>query len=257
MSLLFAIVTNSSHSHPSLCALFTLQLPVEALPRRPLHTPPVTADQSNSTISALIEHVFSRAQSLEEGEIEETNVLEEGEILERYPTPNRVFLLTPAPSTVKSYTSTHVDTEGALSETYTPINNGDSEGFNRADSEEQALQWEDYAAEAERRYEAEQAIYEGLPEGEPFQLEFPPRNFTESLVQCLYFDPSYAGDLTTRFGRGFVYDTQFTVSDLLLFLDETPFPFSLPELFRPPIDRGESQRQTPSSDSLSSSSPSL
>jgi hypothetical protein len=102
-----------------------------------------------------------------------------------------------------------------------------------------------------------QAIYEGLPEGEPFQLEFPPRNFTESLVQRLYFDPSYAGDLTTRFRRGFVYDTQFTVSDLLLFLDKTPFPFSLPQLFRPPIDRGESQRQTSSSHSLSSSSPSL
>jgi hypothetical protein len=168
-----------------------------------------------------------------------------------------VFLLTPAPSTVESYTSTHVATEGALSETYTPINDGDSEGF----GDDRSLHWEEYFAEREAayeaRYEAEQAIYEGQPEGEPFQLEFPPRNFTESLVQRLYFDPSYAGDLTTRFGRGFVYDTQFTVSDLLLFLDETPFPFSLPALFRPPIDRGESERQTQSSDSSSSSSPSL
>jgi hypothetical protein len=33
-------------------------------------------------ISAPIEWIFSPAQSLEEGEIEETNVLEEGEILE-------------------------------------------------------------------------------------------------------------------------------------------------------------------------------
>jgi hypothetical protein len=229
-------------------------LPVEALPRRPLHTPPVAADQSNST---LIKCIFSHAQSLEEGEIEETNVLEEGKILERYPTPNRVFLLTPAPSTVESYTLTHVATEGALSETYTPINNGDSEGFNQADSEEQALQWEDYAAEAERRYESDQAVYEGEVAREPFQLEFPPRNFTESLVQRLYFDPSYTGDLTTRFGRGFIYDTQFTVSDLLLFLDETPFPFSLPALFRPPIDHGEPERQASSSNSSSSSSPSL
>jgi hypothetical protein len=239
-------------------------LPVEALPRRPLYTPSIAADQSNSTISAPIEHIFSRAQSLEEGEIEETNVLEEGEILERYPTPNRVFLLTPAPSTVKSYTSTHIATEGTLSETYTPINDRDSEGFARLSNgsdDKQSLHWEEYIAEREAaykaRYEAEQAIYEGQPEGEPFQLEFPPRNFTESLVQRLYFDPSYAGDLTTRFGRGFIYDTQFTVSDLLLFLDETPFPFSLPALFRPPIDRGESERQTQSSDSLSSSSPSL
>jgi hypothetical protein len=231
---------------------------VEALPRRPLRTPSIAADQSNSTISAPIEHIFSCAQSLEEGEIEETNVLEEGEILERYPTPNRVFLLTPAPSTVESYTSTQVATEGALSETYTPINDGDSEGFG---DDNQSLHWEEYIAEREAaykaRYKAEQVIYEGQPEGEPFQLEFPPRNFTESLVQRLYFDPSYAGDLTTRFGRGFVYDTQFTVSDLLLFLDETPFPFSLPALFRPPIDHGESERQTQSSDSSSSSSPSL
>jgi hypothetical protein len=170
----------------------------------------------------------------------------------------------PAPSTVESYTSTHVDTEGALSETYTPINNGDSEGFARLSNgsdDEQSLHWEEYIAEREAayeaRYQAEQAIYEGHPEGEPFQLEFPPRNFTESLVQRLYFDPSYAGDLTARYGRGFVYDTQFTVSDLLLFLDETPFPFSLPALFCPPIDCGESERQTQSSDSSSSSSPSL
>jgi hypothetical protein len=114
--------------------------PVEALPRRPLYTPPIAADQSNSTISAPIERIFSRAPSLEEGEIEEMNVLEEGEILERYPTPNRVFLLTPAPSTVKSYTSTHVATEGTLSETYTPINDGDSEGFGNND---QSLHWEE------------------------------------------------------------------------------------------------------------------
>jgi hypothetical protein len=238
--------------------------PVEALPRRPLYTPSIAADQSNSTISTPIEHIFSRAQSLEEGEIKEMNVLEEGEILERYPTPNRVFLLTPAPSTVESYTSTHIATEGTLSETYTPINDGDSEGFARLSNgsdDEQSLHWEEYIAEREAayeaRYEAEQAIYEGQPEGEPFQLEFPPRNFTESLVQCLYFDPSYAGDLTARFGRGFVYNTQFTVSDLLLFLNETPFPLSLPALFCPPIDRGESERQTQSSNSSSSSSPSL
>jgi hypothetical protein len=236
--------------------------PVEALPRHPLYTPPIAADQSNSTISAPIEHIFSRAPSLEEGEIEETNVLEEGKILECYPTPNRVFLLTPAPSTVESYTSTHINTEGALSETYTPINDRDLEGFARFGSDDkQSLHWEEYIAEREAayeaRYEAEQAIYKGRPEGEPFQLEFPPRNFTESLLQRLYFDPSYAGDLTARFGRGFVYDTQFTVSDLLLFLDETPFPFSLPALFRPPIDRGEPERQTQSSNSSSSSSPSL
>jgi hypothetical protein len=92
--------------------------------------PPVATDQSNSTISAPIERIFSRVQSLEEGEIEEMNVLEEGKILEHYPTPNQVFLLSPAPSTVESYTLTHVATEGALSETYTPINDGDSEGFN-------------------------------------------------------------------------------------------------------------------------------
>jgi hypothetical protein len=159
---------------------------------------------------------------------------------------------------------THIATEGALSETYTLINDGDSEGFaclSNGSDNEQSLHWEEYFQEREAayeaRYEAEQAIYEGLPEGEPFQLEFPPRNFMESLVQCLYFNPSYTGDLTTRFGRGFVYDTQFTVSDLLLFLDETPFPFSLPQLFRPPIDCGESQRQTLSSHSSSSSSPSL
>jgi hypothetical protein len=120
--------------------------PVEALPRCPLHTPSIAADQSNSTISAPIERIFSRAPSLEEREIEETNVLEEGEILERYPTPNRVFLLTPAPSTVESYTSTHVDTEGALSETYTPINDGDSEGFG---DDNQSLHWEEYIAERE------------------------------------------------------------------------------------------------------------
>jgi hypothetical protein len=238
-------------------------MPVEALPCRPLYTPSIAADQSNSTISAPIKHIFSRAQSLEEGEIEETNILEEGKILERYPTPNRVFLLTPAPSTVESYTSTHVDTEGTLSETYTPINDGDSEGFARLSngSDDKSLHWEEYIAERETayeaRYQAKQAIYEGHPEGEPFQLEFPPRNFTESLVQRLYFDPSYTGDLTSRFRRGFVYNTQFTVSDLLLFLDETPFPFSLPALFRPPIDRGESERQTQSSNSSSSSSPSL
>jgi hypothetical protein len=175
------------HSHPD--------SPVEALPHRPLHTPPIAADQLNSTISAPIEHIFSCAQSLEEGEIEEMNILEEGEILERYPTPNRVFLLTPAPSTVESYTSTHIATEGALSETYTPINDGDSEGFARLSNgsdDEQSLHWEEYIAERKAaykvRYKAEQAIYEGLPEGEPFQLEFPPRNFTESLVKHLYFD---------------------------------------------------------------------
>jgi hypothetical protein len=178
--------------------------------------------------------------------------------------PNWVFLLTPAPSVIESYTSTHVATEGALSGTYTLINNRDSEGFARLSNgsdDKQSLHWEEYIAEREAayeaRYEAEQAIYEGLPEGEPFQLEFPPRNFTESLVQHLYFDPSYAGDLTTRFGRGFIYNTQFTVSDLLLFLDKTLFPFSLPQLFHPPIDRGELQRQTSSSHSSSSSSPSL
>jgi hypothetical protein len=142
-------------------------LPVEALPRRPLYTPSIAADQLNSTISAPIECIFSRAPSLEEGEIEETNILEEGEILEHYPTPNWVFLLMPAPSTIESYTSTHIATEGALSETYTPINNRDSEGFARLSNgsdNEQSLHWEEYIAEREAaykaRYEAEHAIYE-------------------------------------------------------------------------------------------------
>jgi hypothetical protein len=141
--------------------------------------PSIAADQSNSTISALIEHIFSCAPSLEEGEIEETNILEEGDILERYPTPNRVFLLTPAPSTVESYTSTHIATEGALSETYTPINDGNSEGFARLSNgsdDEQSLHWEEYIAEREAayeaRYKAEQAIYEGQPEGEHFNSSF-------------------------------------------------------------------------------------
>jgi hypothetical protein len=116
-------------------------------------------------ISAPIKHIFSRDQSLEEGEIEETNVLEEGEILERYPTPNRVFLLTPAPSVIESYTSTHIATEGALSGTYTLINNGDSEGFahlSNGSDDKQSLHWEEYIAEREAayeaRYEAEQAV---------------------------------------------------------------------------------------------------
>jgi hypothetical protein len=99
-------------------------------------------------------------------------------------TPSPIVFPPRPPSTIESYTSTHVATEGALSDTATI---------------------------------RDPSIFED-PQ---FQIAAPPRNLVETLVQAIYFVPEFQRELEIQFGpHRPIYGTEFTVSDLRLFADE-------------------------------------
>jgi hypothetical protein len=132
---------------------------------------------------------------------------------ERTRTPTPILFVPPPPSVIESFTSTHVATEGALSDSDTVIE--------------------------------EESIFEPAPPRPPFTLPFqvedPPRNLLETLVQAIYFlGEPFIEQLHIQFGQELVSDSQFTVEDLVLFASEI-----VPVLTLPPTPTWEPIAITP------------
>jgi hypothetical protein len=97
-------------------------------------------------------------------------------------TPSPIIFVPPPPSIIESYTSTHVASEGALSDTATV---------------------------------RDESIIEPI-----YQIGRPPRNLVETLVQALYFLPDFEEELRIQFGDRVIHGTEFTVEDLRLFAND-------------------------------------